>query len=119
MLVLPARVVTMQPYLPQRTTTAAQRPPFDWARRSRQWFAIRIQVSVQVSLLARSYVDLFTVEYSRLRKAIDKDPGVEVLPPSAAEAGVDRDILDDLRQQLQTAKDALSQAQEDVPSVST
>ena len=35
-----------------------------------------------------------------------------MLPLSAAEAGIDRDVLDDLRQQLQTAKDALSQAQE-------
>ena len=64
------------------------------------------------SLLAKPFVDLFTLEYARLRKAIDKDPGVEVLPTSAAEAGVDRDVLDDLRQQLQTAKDALAQAQD-------
>ena len=70
------------------------------------------------SLLARSFVDLFTVEYSRLRKAIDKDPGVEVLPPSVAEAGVDRDILDDLRQQLQTAKDGLAQTQEESTATS-
>lgn len=64
--------------------------------------------------LNEPFVDLFLTEYPRLRKAIDKDPGVEVLPFSAAEAGVDRDVLDDLRQQLQTAKDALSQAQEDL-----
>ena len=65
------------------------------------------------TLLCKSFVDLFTVEYSRLRKAIDKDPGVEVLPQSAVAAGVDRDVLDDLRQQLQTAKDSLAQAQEE------
>ena len=64
-------------------------------------------------LLGRTFIDLFSLEFSRLRKAIDKDPGVEVLPPSAAEAGVDRDVLDDLRQQLQTAKDALARAQEE------
>ena len=64
------------------------------------------------SIFCRAFVDLFTIEYSRLRKAIDKDPGVEVLPASAAEAGVDRDVLDDLRQQLQTAKDALAQTQD-------
>lgn len=63
-------------------------------------------------VFCESFVNLFTVEYSRLRKAIDKDPGMEVLPPSAAEAGVDRDVLDDLRQQLQTGKDALTQAQD-------
>jgi intracellular protein transport protein USO1 len=64
-------------------------------------------------ILCQSFVDLFSVEYSRLRKAIDKDPGLEVLPPSAAEAGVDRDVLDDLRQQLQTSKDALALAQKE------
>ena len=64
------------------------------------------------AILSRAFIDLFTVEYSRLRKAIDKDPGMEVLPASAAEAGVDRDVLDDLRQQLQTTRDALTQAQE-------
>ncbi|EME46299.1 hypothetical protein DOTSEDRAFT_70332 [Dothistroma septosporum NZE10] len=65
------------------------------------------------TLLSRVYVDLFMVEYSRLRKAIDKDPGVEVLPASASEAGVDRDLLDDLRQQIQAAKNALAQAQQE------
>lgn len=65
------------------------------------------------TILSRVYVDLFTVEYSRLRKAIDKDPGVEVLPASASEAGVDRDVLDDLRQQIQAAKDALAQTQQE------
>lgn len=63
------------------------------------------------SVLCKTFVDLFAIEYSRLRRAIDKDPGIEVLPTSAVEAGVDRDVLDDLRQQLQTMNDALSQAQ--------
>jgi len=63
-------------------------------------------------MLCTSFVDLFSIEYSRLRKTIDKDPGIEVLPSSAVEAGVDRDVLDDLRQQLQTSTDALAQAQE-------
>lgn len=61
--------------------------------------------------LCQTFVDLFQVEYSRLRKAIDKDPGVEVLPASATAAGVDRDVLDDLRQQLQTSKEAFAQSQ--------
>lgn len=64
------------------------------------------------TILCQAFVELFSIEYSRLRKAIDKDPGVEVLPPSAAEAGVDRDVLDDLRQQIQAAKDAAAQAQD-------
>lgn len=72
------------------------------------------EIDGEGNALNTTFVDLFLTEYPRLRKAIDKDPGVEVLPFSAAEAGVDRDVLDDLRQQLQTAKDALSQAQEDL-----
>ncbi|TKA70637.1 hypothetical protein B0A55_05743 [Friedmanniomyces simplex] len=59
-----------------------------------------------------NFTDLFLLEFSRLRKAIDKDPGVEVLPFSAAEEGVDRDVLDELRQQVQTAKEALAVALE-------
>ncbi|RMY60767.1 hypothetical protein D0865_01346 [Hortaea werneckii] len=65
------------------------------------------------SLLSARFIDLFMNEYTRLRRAIDKDPGVEVLPPSAAEAGVDRDVLDELRGQLQATKDALTQAQQE------
>ncbi|KAM0708727.1 hypothetical protein Q7P35_005380 [Cladosporium inversicolor] len=59
-----------------------------------------------------TFVDLFQTEYTRLRKAIDKDPGMEVLPFDDAAAGVDRDVLDDLRQQLQTMKDALTQSEQ-------
>lgn len=64
-------------------------------------------------LFCKSFVDLFMDEYSRLRKAIDKDPGIEVLPSSSTDAGVDRDVLDDLRQQLQTARDTSSQTQQE------
>ncbi|KAI6886587.1 hypothetical protein KC360_g2379 [Hortaea werneckii] len=70
------------------------------------------------SLLSAKFVDLFMNEYTRLRRAVDKDPGVEVLPPSAAEAGVDRDVLDELRGQLQATKDALTQAQQEALTVS-
>ncbi|OQO14625.1 hypothetical protein B0A48_00006 [Cryoendolithus antarcticus] len=62
--------------------------------------------------LDATYVDLFQTEYSRLRKAIDKDPGLEVLPSSASEAGVDRDILDELRQQITGLSTALAAAQQ-------
>jgi chromosome segregation ATPase len=64
-------------------------------------------------VLSEPLVDLFQTEYTRLRKAIDKDPGVEVLPFADIEAGVDRDVLDDLRQQIHTVKDTLSQTQKD------
>ncbi|SMQ45365.1 unnamed protein product [Zymoseptoria tritici ST99CH_3D1] len=64
-------------------------------------------------MISRVFIDLFAMEYSRLRKAVDKDPGVEVLPPSAAEAGVDRDVLDDLRQKIQVLTEANAKAQEE------
>jgi hypothetical protein len=59
-----------------------------------------------------TFVDLFQTEYTRLRKAIDKDPGIEVLSFDDVAAGVDRDVLDDLRQQLQSVKDALTQSEQ-------
>jgi hypothetical protein len=59
-----------------------------------------------------TFVDLFQTEYTRLRKAIDKDPGIEVLPLTDIQTGVDRDVLDELRQQLQSAKDALAQSEQ-------
>lgn len=64
-------------------------------------------------MVSKVFVDLYALEYSRIRRAIDKDPGVEVLPPSAVEAGVDRDVLDELRQQIQASKDALASAQQE------
>ncbi|KAK4552021.1 Vesicle-mediated ER to Golgi transport protein [Recurvomyces mirabilis] len=77
-----------------------------------------IEEAAEDTILSSVFIDLFMTEYSRLRRAIDKDPGIEVLPSSAIEAGVDRDVLDDLRQQLQSAKDALSQAQQDALATS-
>ncbi|KAK5684004.1 Vesicle-mediated ER to Golgi transport protein [Elasticomyces elasticus] len=65
------------------------------------------------TLLDRNFVELFTLEFSRLRRAIDKDPGIEVLPFADVEEGVDRDVLDELRQQVQTAKEALAAAQQE------
>ncbi|KAI6848083.1 hypothetical protein KC332_g695 [Hortaea werneckii] len=70
------------------------------------------------SLLSAKFIDLFMNEYTRLRRAVDKDPGVEILPLSAAEAGVDRDVLDELRGQLQATKDALTQAQQEALTAS-
>lgn len=64
-------------------------------------------------ILPAAFVDLYLAEYVRLRKAIDKDPGLEVLPLSAAEEGIDRDILDTLRQEAETTRTALATAQQD------
>ncbi|KAK4898507.1 Vesicle-mediated ER to Golgi transport protein [Elasticomyces elasticus] len=65
-------------------------------------------------VLDRNFVEFFMLEFSRLRKAVDKDPGMEVLPFADVEEGVDRDLLDELRQQVQTAREALGVAKEEV-----
>ncbi|KAK5703998.1 Vesicle-mediated ER to Golgi transport protein [Elasticomyces elasticus] len=65
-------------------------------------------------VLGGRFVEFFMLEFSRLRKAVDKDPGIEVLPFADAEEGVDRDLLDELRQQVLTAKEALGVAQLEV-----
>lgn len=56
---------------------------------------------------------LYLNEYARLRRSIDKDPGIEILPYAAAEAGVERDILDELRGRIQTLESTLSQRQQE------
>ncbi|GAM89953.1 hypothetical protein ANO11243_079930 [Dothideomycetidae sp. 11243] len=56
------------------------------------------------------FIDLFKDEYGRLRRAIDKDPGIEVV--SKAIAGVDRDVLDDLRTQLTSREEAIQQLEQ-------
>lgn len=63
--------------------------------------------------LSESYFNLFLNEYPRLRRAIDKDPGIEVLPYAAAEAGVQRDILDELRSKIEALEQTLSQSQQE------
>jgi len=108
---------TLAPLLTQKLGRSKYLDSLSQLRRDPAIRDFDIEVGEQEGRLSTPFVDLFQLEYSRLRKAIDKDPGLEVLPASAAEAGVDRDVLDDLRQQLQTTKDALSQAQQDALTV--
>lgn len=57
------------------------------------------------------FVDWFKDEYGRLKRAIDREPGIEVI--RRTDVGVDRDILDELREQIK-AKDAqLQQIEQD------
>lgn len=58
-----------------------------------------------------AFVDWFKDEYGRLKRAIDRQPGIEVIRKT--EVGVDRDILDDLREQLKAKDDALQQMEKD------
>jgi len=57
-------------------------------------------------LFNSTFIELIKEEYGRLRRAIDKDPGIEVI--HKGEGGVDRDILDELRAQI-TSKDEAMQ----------
>ncbi|PSK41773.1 Intracellular protein transport protein USO1 [Elsinoe australis] len=56
------------------------------------------------------FIELFKEEYGRLRRAIDKDPGIEVV--SRGDGGVDRDILDDLRSQIGSKEEAIQQLEQ-------
>ncbi|KAK4991577.1 Vesicle-mediated ER to Golgi transport protein [Elasticomyces elasticus] len=54
------------------------------------------------------FVEWFKDDFSRLKRAIDRDPGLEVLPSDSANAGfVDRDVLDNLTQQVERQTAAL------------
>lgn len=55
------------------------------------------------------FVDWFKDEYGRLKRAIDREPGIEVI--RRTDVGIDRDILDELREQI-NAKDAQLQQME-------
>lgn len=57
------------------------------------------------------FVDWFKDEFGRLKRVIDRDPGIEVVRPS--DVGVDRDILDDLREKIKTRDEKLQQKEQD------
>ncbi|THW44350.1 hypothetical protein D6D21_04917 [Aureobasidium pullulans] len=57
------------------------------------------------------FVDWFKDEYGRLKRVIDREPGIEVVRPS--DVGVDRDVLDDLREKIKTRDDKLQQIEQD------
>ena len=57
------------------------------------------------------FVDWFKDEYGRLKRVIDRDPGIEVVRPS--DVGVDRDVLDDLREQIKAREEKLKQVEQD------
>lgn len=58
-----------------------------------------------------AFIDWFKDEYGRLKRAIDRDPGIEVF--RKAEVEVDRDILDDLREQIKSKVDALERMEKE------
>lgn len=91
---------TLQPFL---ATRLGRQRYFDALRQLRQHPAIRdAEVASEAGALDSAFdsafIEWFKDEYGRIRRAIDKDPGIEVVPHTTA--GVDRDILDELRDQI-------------------
>ncbi|KAG9849580.1 hypothetical protein KCU78_g1701, partial [Aureobasidium melanogenum] len=62
-------------------------------------------------LFGDEFVDWFKDEYGRLKRVIDREPGIEVVRPS--DVGVDRDILDDLREKIKARDEKLQQIEQD------
>jgi predicted nucleic acid-binding Zn-ribbon protein len=57
------------------------------------------------------FIDWFKDEYGRLKRVIDREPGIEVVRPS--DVGVDRDVLDDLREKIKARDEKLQQKEQD------
>ena len=57
-----------------------------------------------------TFIEFLKDNFSRFRRAIDRDPGMEVQVASG-EQGIDRDLVDSLRSQLETKKQALQKAE--------
>ena len=107
---------TLQPFL---VTKLGRQRYFDALKQLRQHPVIRDSEIMAYSgqppdemqmLFDDSFIEWYKTEYGRLRRAIDKDPGIELI--SRDDAGVDRDILDDLRQQINSKDQALQQAEQ-------
>ncbi|KAG9675368.1 hypothetical protein KCU99_g7221, partial [Aureobasidium melanogenum] len=62
-------------------------------------------------LFGDEFVDWFKDEYGRLKRVIDREPGIEVVRPS--DVGVDRDVLDDLREKIKARDEKLQQIEQD------
>lgn len=62
-------------------------------------------------LFGNEFVDWFKDEYGRLKRVIDREPGIEVVRPS--DVGVDRDVLDDLREKIKARDEKLQQIEQD------
>jgi hypothetical protein len=57
-----------------------------------------------------TFIEFLKDNFSRFSRAIDRDPGIEI-QPSTGEAGIDRDLVDTLRSQLDEKNTALQQAE--------
>ncbi|KAF2229703.1 hypothetical protein EV356DRAFT_374176 [Viridothelium virens] len=64
-----------------------------------------------------TFIDFLKDNFSRLIRAVDRDPGIEILPSSSSTSGINRDALDDLRAELSTRLSALQKAESDILSL--
>lgn len=66
----------------------------------------------------RSFVDFVKDNFSRLLRAIDRDPGMEVpVIANGVQKGISREMVDSLRSQLEEKKTSLLKAEEDLLSL--
>ncbi|KAL9094187.1 MAG: hypothetical protein Q9165_003602 [Trypethelium subeluteriae] len=61
-----------------------------------------------------TFIEFLKDNFSRLIRAIDRDPGIEIPPSSSSSTGINRDTLDDLRASLSNRLDALQKAESDI-----
>ncbi|KAJ3578002.1 hypothetical protein NPX13_g2564 [Xylaria arbuscula] len=65
-----------------------------------------------------SFVDFFKDNYSRIARAIDRDPGLEIsVVTNGVQKGISRELVDSLRSQLEEKEQALQAALSDVASL--
>ena len=66
----------------------------------------------------RSFVDFVKDNFSRLLRAIDRDPGMEIpVVANGVQKGISREMVDSLRSQLEEKAKALQKAEEDLLSL--
>ena len=64
-----------------------------------------------------TFMDFLKDNFSRLIRAIDRDPGIEIYPSSSTITGIDRDVLDELRTELAGRTESLQKAESDILSL--
>ena len=63
------------------------------------------------------FMDFLKDNFSRLIRAVDRDPGIEIHQSSSTTTGIDRDALDELRTELAGRVEALQKAETDILSL--
>jgi intracellular protein transport protein USO1 len=65
-----------------------------------------------------TFVDFFKDNFSRLTKALDRDPGMEIsVVANGVQKGISRDLVDSLREQLAEKEKALQELRDEATSL--